>query len=197
MQRFQSTPTWPHSKYELGPMPTCRMPRMIGRPEASEAAPYYFTYINQVSGDDPVRVIERQLGESVALFSSISEEKSLHRYAPGKWSIRQVLNHLNDTERAFAFRALWFARGFDTPLPSYDQEIAAAGANADAIVWAAHVEEFRGVRLASISLFRNLPPEAWSRSGIASEKRFTVRALAFIVAGHMTHHVNILRTRSL
>jgi len=108
-----------------------------------------------------------------------------------------VLNHVTDTERSFAFRALWFARGFDTPLPSYDQHIAAAGAEADRISWAAHIEEFRRVRLATISLFRNMPPDAWARSGIASDNRFTVRALAFITAGHVTHHLKILRERYL
>jgi uncharacterized damage-inducible protein DinB len=170
---------------------------MLGRPANDEAAPYYFTYINQVSGDDALPVLETQLEESAALFSTISEAKSLHRYAPGKWSIRQVLNHITDTERSFAFRTLWFARGFDTPLPSYDQEIAAAGAQADHVAWSAHVEEFRQVRLATISLFRNLPPEAWGRTGMASGNRFTVRALAYITAGHLTHHVTILRERYL
>ncbi|MBV8810611.1 MAG: DinB family protein [Acidobacteriaceae bacterium] len=170
---------------------------MIGRPQTAEAAPYYFTYIDQVTGEDVLGAIESQLNESQAIFAEISEEKSLHRYAPDKWSIRQVLNHVTDTERSFAFRALWFARGFDTPLPSYDQHIAAAGAEADRISWAAHIEEFRRVRLATISLFRNMPPDAWARSGIASDNRFTVRALAFITAGHVTHHLKILRERYL
>ena len=170
---------------------------MIGRPEPSEAAPYYFNYINQVTGEDALAIIENQLEESLALFHSISEERSTYRYAPDKWSIRQVLNHLTDTERAFAFRALWFARGFDTPLPSYDQNIAAAGAAADAVSWSAHVEEFRRVRLATISLFRNMPAEAWSRSGIASDNRFTVRALAYLTAGHVVHHLRIVRERYL
>ena len=93
---------------------------MNGRPRPNEAAPYYFTYIDQVPGDNALAVIESQLDECLQLLSKISEDKSLHRYAVEKWSIRQVLNHLSDTERAFAFRALWFARGFDTPLPSYD-----------------------------------------------------------------------------
>ncbi|MGA8149984.1 MAG: DinB family protein [Terriglobales bacterium] len=168
---------------------------MIPRPQASEAAPYYFTYINQVSGDDPLAAIEKQLDEP--LLSAITEEKSRHRYAPDKWSIRQLLNHVTDTERAFAFRTLWFARGFDTPLPSYDQNVAAAGAAADQVSWAAHVEEFRRVRLATISLFRNLPAEAWTRSGIASDNRFTVRALAYIVPGHFAHHVAVVRERYL
>ncbi len=170
---------------------------MTGRPHDAEAAPYYFNYINQVSGDDPLGAVTSQLGESLALFSDVAEDSSLFRYAPEKWSIRQVLNHVTDTERAFAFRALWFARGFETPLPSYDQEIAASGAAADRISWADHIEEFRRVRLSTISLFSNLPPEAWTRSGVASDHRFTVRALAFIIAGHLTHHVTVLRQRYL
>ncbi len=170
---------------------------MIGRPGSDEAASYYFTYIDKVTGEDPLRALEGQLEEAVAFFSSISEEKSLHRYAPEKWSIRQSLNHVNDTERLFAFRALWFARGFDLPLPSFDQNVAVGTAEADRFHWAAHIEEFRSVRLATISMFRNLPAEAWSRSGIASDYRFTVRALAFIIAGHLNHHNSILRERYL
>src|SRR5438034_11595675 len=170
---------------------------MIERPQPTEVASYYFTYINQVTGDDPISVIENQLTESLALFSKISEEKSLHRYAPEKWSIRQVLNHITDTERVFAFRALWFARGFDTQLASYDQEPAARGAEADRVSWAAHVEEFRRVRLSTISLFANLPSQAWARSGIASDNHFTVRALAYIIPGHFIHHVSVLRKRYL
>ncbi len=159
---------------------------MIGRPENSEAAPYYFTYVNQVHGDDPAGIIGDQLEESLGFFSGISEEKSVYRYAPEKWSIRQVLNHLSDTERAFAFRALWFARGFTTSLPSFDQNVAVVGADADRIELKAHVEEFRRVRLSTISLFSNMPPEAWARKGIASDNPFTVRALAYIIGGHLT-----------
>ena len=166
---------------------------MIPRPQTAEAAPYYFNYIDQVTGDDPLGALENQLEE--ALFSAISEEKSLHRYAPDKWSIRQVLNHVTDTERAFTFRALWFARGLESPLPSYDQNVAASGAEADQVSWAAHVEEFRRVRLSTISLFRNMPSQAWARSGIASDNHFTVRALAYIIPGHFAHHVSVLRER--
>ena len=140
---------------------------------------------------------ENQPETASLLYSGISEEKSLHRYAPEKWSIRQLLNHVTDTERAFAFRALWFARGFDSPLPGYDQNIAAAGAEADAIAWAAHVEEFRRVRLSTISLFRNMPAAAWARAGIASDNRVSVRAVAYIIAGHLEHHNAILRERYL
>ena len=170
---------------------------MRGRPESSEAAAYYFTYIDKVQGDDPLAAIEIQLEEYLPLLAAISEEKSLHRYGPGKWSIRQVLNHVSDTERSFAFRALWFARGFDTPLPSYDPDTAAGGAQADAVPWSAHVEEFRRVRLATISLFQNLPADAWMRTGVASGKTFTVRALAFLIPGHATHHFDIMREKYL
>lgn len=168
---------------------------MMGRPQSSEAAAYYFRYIDQVPEEDALPVIRRQLAEADNLFQTITEEKSQHRYAPDKWSVKQVLNHVTDTERAFAFRALWFARGFDSPLPDYDQEIAAAGARADDISWSAHVEEFRHVRRATISLYENLPADAWMRTGIASGNRFTVRALAFITAGHVTHHLKTLRER--
>lgn len=116
---------------------------MLGRPQETEAAPYYFTYINQVTGNDPLAVINSQLRDSLEIFSGISSEQSLYRYAPSKWSIRELLNHVTDTERAFAFRSLWFARGFETSLESYDQNIAAAGAEADRVDWADHVRECR------------------------------------------------------
>jgi hypothetical protein len=170
---------------------------MKGRPQPDEAAPYYFTYIDQVEGDNPLRAIETQLDQYSPVLSRITEEKSRFRYAPEKWSIRQVLNHITDTERAFVFRALWFARGFDTPLPSYDQTIASAGAKADAVRWSAHVDEFKRVRQATISFFRNLPEDAWMRKGIASDNPFTVRALGFIIPGHVTHHFKILRDKYL
>lgn len=173
------------------------MNTMTGRPQSTEAAPYYHTYIDKVPGDDAVQVMESQLDECSALFSAISEDKSLYKYALGKWSIREVLSHINDTERMFAFRALWFARGFALPLPSFDQNIAIAGAQADSVPWSEHVEEFRRLRPASISFFRNLPPEAWDRSGIASDNRFTVRALAFITAGHYEHHARLIREKYL
>lgn len=168
---------------------------MNGRPQTAEAAAYYFTYINRVTGDNPLMQLETQLRDYMPFLSGISEQKSSHRYAPEKWSIRQVLNHVTDTERAFAFRALWFARGFESPLPSYDQNISAAGAKADSISWAAHVDELTQVRQATTALFKNMPADAWMRSGIASDNRFTVRALAFIILGHVAHHMAILKER--
>ena len=170
---------------------------MIARPQPNEAASYYSTYIDRVTSDDIVAVLTTQLDETKAFLSAISEEQSLHRYAPDKWSMRQLLGHVNDTERVFMFRALWFARGFEDPLPSFDQEIGFKAAESDQVSWASHIEEFRAIRLSTLAFFRNLPGEAWLRSGVASGNSVTVRALAYIVAGHVSHHVNVLRERYL
>jgi uncharacterized damage-inducible protein DinB len=170
---------------------------MLGRPQPNEAASYYSKYIDRVASDDIVDVLATQYEETSAFLSEISEEQSLHRYAPGKWSMRELLGHVNDTERVFTFRALWFARGFHDPLPSYDQEIAVAAAESDKVSWASHVDEFRAIRSATLDFFRSLPAEAWLRSGIASDNSVTVRALAYIVAGHLSHHLAILRERYL
>ena len=140
-------------------------------------------------------VLDAQHEMFPALLSSVSEEESLSRYAPGKWSIRQVLNHVNDTERVFQWRAFWFARGFDSPLPSYDQDPCVAAASADDFSWASHLEDFRAVRHATLTFFRNLPPAAFLKSGTASDNVFSVRALAYITAGHALHHTVILRER--
>lgn len=166
-------------------------------PDRTEAAPYYFTYIDQVPEGDINEVLGEQLPETLSFLQGISEERSLYRYAPDKWSIRQVLNHVSDAERLFVSRAFWFARGFETPLPSFDQEVAAASAAADERSWSRHIEEFRAVREATLTFFQSLPADAWSRRGTASDSPFTVRALAFIVAGHLAHHLRILQERYL
>ena len=170
---------------------------MLGRPQPNEAASYYSAYIDRVPGDDVVDVLAKQLEETIDFLSEISEEQSLHRYAPDKWSMRELLGHVNDTERVFMFRALWFARGFSDPLPGFDQEIGFKAAESDKVSWASHVEEFRAIRSATLAFFRNLPAAAWLRSGITSDSSITVRALAFIVAGHVSHHLAILHERYL
>ncbi len=169
----------------------------MGFPKSDEAAEHYSTYIGRISDDNVLAALESQLRDTTSLFSGISEEKSLHRYAPDKWSIRQVLNHVNDTERVFAFRAFWFGRGFSGPLPSFDQNTGASAAQADDYPWDDHVQEFQKIRAATVALFRNLPDEAWTRSGIASGMLVTVNALAYIIAGHAAHHIAILQERYL
>jgi uncharacterized damage-inducible protein DinB len=170
---------------------------MIRRPERSEAVDYYFRYIDLVPGSLVLSVLASQLGETLALLDGISEEQSLHRYASDKWTIRQVLNHVNDAERLFVWRAFWFARGFETPLPSFDQNVAAAAASANDLDWRRHVDDFRAVRAATLTFFHDLPAAAWNRTGIASENPFSVRALAYIAAGHVIHHSDVLRQRYL
>jgi hypothetical protein len=170
---------------------------MTGRPAPTEAAPYYYTYIDRISSEDVVGELESQLDPALRLLAKISEEQSLHRYAPDKWSIRQLLNHVSDNERVFLYRALWFARGFDTPLPGFDQNIAVPYALADQYSWASHVADFSAVRAATLTFFRNLPEDAWSRTGIASGNPVSVRALAYIIAGHLAHHIAILQERYL
>ena len=167
------------------------------RPQTSEAASYYFKYIDLIPSDDIVSAMENQMGEMLQLLSGISEEQSLHSYAAGKWTIREVLNHVNDGERVFTGRAYWFARGFNDALPSFDQDVAVEMAHANNISWAELVEEFRYVRLATISFFKSLPEEAWARTGVASDNPVSVNALAYIIAGHVTHHANVLREKYL
>lgn len=166
-------------------------------PDRTEAAEYYFTYINQVPAGDICDLLEAQMPETLTLLGGISDERSRHRYAPDKWTIREVVSHINDTERLFVWRAFWFARGFADPLPSFDQNVAIANAGADARAWTSHLSEFETIRAATLSFFRGLPSEAWTRRGIASGNPFSVRAMAYITAGHVAHHVRILRERYL
>jgi len=167
------------------------------QPQANEAASYYFRYIDLARTDDIVSFLDDQFKQTMPFLEGISEEQSTHRYASDKWSIRELLNHVNDGERIFLGRALWFARGFSDPLPSFDQEIAVAGANANETSWADLVEEFRTVRLGTLSFFRNLPGEAWSRTGVASDNPVSVNAIAYIIGGHLAHHINVLKERYL
>lgn len=173
------------------------MVAMPPRPERNEASDYYFKYIDRVPGGDVRDVLEAQLDETLGFLRTIPEDRSRHRYAPGKWSIAQVVSHLSDTERLLAFRAFWFARGFEAPLPSFDPDVAVTLARADDRRWSTHVAELGAVRAATLDLFRHLPAEAWLRAGVASDNRFTVNAMAFIIAGHVIHHTAILRERYL
>ena len=170
---------------------------MKSLPKRTEADPYYFRYIDRVSDPDVVEVLRAQTDTYLHLLTQISEVKSLFRYSADKWSIRQVLNHVCDTERVFLYRALWFSRGFESPLPSFEQDLAVTSAAADECPWGNLVEEFRLIHLSTYQFFRNLPPAAWDKIGKASEKTFSVRAIAFIVAGHLEHHMAIIRERYL
>jgi hypothetical protein len=163
------------------------------RPERGEVIDYFFTYIDRVGDGDVVETLRTQESVALAELGRFSEARSRERYAPGKWSIREVVGHVNDVERMFAFRAFWFARIADVPLPSFDHERAALDSGADARPFADHLAELRAVRASTCALLDGLAPEAWDRNGIASGNPFSVRGIAWIVAGHLAHHLRLLK----
>jgi hypothetical protein len=169
----------------------------VPRPSSSEYAPFYAGYVAGVPDGDLIALLEQQAEETATLFGGIPDEKSLHRYAPGKWSIREVLGHIIDGERVFSYRALTFARGDAGPLPSFDENAWASTSNAGRRTMKSLLAEYRAVRAATVALFRSFGEEELTRSGIASKNPVTVRALAYIVAGHERHHLKILRERYL
>ena len=164
---------------------------MIGQPAPSEYAEYHRTYISKAVTNDILGHLETQTSELLTLFATISETQSLQRYAPDKWSFREALNHMNDTERVFAFRAFWFARGASEPLPGFDQDQFSSTAGADARHWSSHVDEFIAIRDSTMKMLRSFPAEAWTRVGTASNNTVSTRALAFMIAGHAEHHRRI------
>ncbi|HEX6369377.1 MAG TPA: DinB family protein [Longimicrobium sp.] len=170
---------------------------MIPRPDASEHLPYYSKYVDRVPDGDLLQTLRAQLDETLALVRGLDEAQGGHRYAPGKWSIRDVLNHVIDAERVFAYRALRIARGDATPLEGFDENAYAETADADARTLADLADELRHVRLGNLALFGSLSDEALARRGTASGGVVSVRALAWIIAGHELHHVALLRERYL
>jgi uncharacterized damage-inducible protein DinB len=167
------------------------------KPEASEYAPYYETYVSLVPAGDVVEALGRQADEVESLFASIGEERAGHAYAEGKWTIRQLAGHVVDCERIFAYRAMALARGERQPLPGMDQDEYMAASDFDSRTLADLAAEFRHARAANVLMFRGLSEEAWTRRGVVSEREITVRALVSIVYGHGAHHLNILRARYL
>ena len=165
------------------------------RPAPDEYAPYYGTYIGKVADGDIVGTLRDQIGGTVSYLRSIPASREGHRYAPGKWSIRQVVGHLSDAERVFAYRALRFARGDSTPLPGFDENEFMKRSRLDDRTLASVVDEYAAVRAASVALFDSLFPEEWLRHGTASGKEMSVRALAWVIAGHELHHLGVLKTR--
>ncbi len=168
-----------------------------GRPGAKEYAPYYNGYINQTKGEDAVHELEHELAESLKFFAAIDEKQSLTAYENGKWTIREVLGHIVDTERVMSYRALRFARNDKTDLPGFEQDDWMRASSFNEIHLATLLKEFELLRRANIHLFRNLKPEAWERHGTANGKSVSVRALAFIIAGHEKHHRTIVKERYL
>ena len=170
---------------------------LIARPGTDEYAPYYGTYIGKVPDGDLRAMLASQLAETLALIRSIPESRGGHRYAPDKWSIKGVLGHLADSERIFSYRALRIGRGDTTPLPGFEQDDYVPMGNFDARTLRDLADELGAVRQATLHLFAHLDQAAFERRGTASGKPVSVRALAYIIAGHELHHVGILKTRYL
>jgi len=171
------------------------MPTYTERPGAAEFAPYYAPYIERVPNGDIIGTLETQLDSTLAALSKVPEERGTFRYEPGKWSINDIVCHLSDAERVFAYRTLRIARGDKTPLSAFEQDDYVAVAGADGRDLSELLEEFASVRRATLTLLRSFDPEVWTRQGVANGNPVTVRALAYIMAGHERHHLRVLSER--
>lgn len=174
------------------------MTASIHRPEADEYAPFYAGYVAVAnSSGDVVAALEEQIREVRAAFGRVPAAHEGFRYAPGKWSFRQLAGHLGDGERVFGYRALRISRGDTTPLAGFDENEFVAAAPFEQTSLAALVQEFEWQRRSNVLLFRSLADAAWTRRGTASDAPVSVRALAAIMLGHTRHHLGVLRERYL
>ena len=168
-----------------------------GRPSASEYGSYFEKYISLVQGEDIISALGQQLSAMLSLLHNISEEQAESRYAPEKWSLKEVIGHVLDFERIFAYRALMISRVEGTTLPGCDQDELMRGADFNSYKLSDLTKEFEQVRRANISFFSHLGEDALRRMGVASEQDVSVRALAYIMAGHEAHHVQVIRAKYL
>ena len=160
----------------------------IGRPGPDEYGTYFGTYVGKVPEGPILEILAAQLAPVAARLRAIPASTTDAPTAPGKWSLKQVLNHVIDAERVFAYRALRIGRGDKTPLPGFEQDPWVETSQANARSWADHIAEFESVRAATVSLFAGFPREAWMYTGTASNTTLSVRAMAYIIAGHLIHH---------
>ena len=170
---------------------------VIHRPDDSEYLSYYSSYINLVPEGDILTTLFRQNEATMALLRGLSESQGGFRYAPGKWSIKELVAHVSDAERIFADRALRFARADETPLPGFEENDYVRNGSFDSFHLADIVAGFESVRRSTLSLFKLMSKDASTRRGKANNAEISVRALAYVIAGHEIHHVNVLRTRYL
>lgn len=177
-------------------MPTSAPRARIAPPGPDEYGASYADYVSRVpAGTDILDLLERQRESTLARIGKVPESRGAYRYAPGKWSIKEVVLHVSDTERIMACRALRVGRGDGTPLPGFDENVYAPASGADAVPLAELAQALSDVRRTTLALLRHLPPEAWTRRGTASGAPVSVRALAWIIAGHEHHHVEVLAER--
>jgi hypothetical protein len=170
---------------------------LIERPGDAEFDPYYARYIDRIPEGDLIHTLREQVGETVNAFGALTDSDADYRYAPGKWSAKEMVGHLADTERIMSYRALAFARGEQQPLPGFDENAYVANASFSRLTIKELLEEFRATRESTLRFLCNLTPEELKRSGSANGKGISVRALAYIIAGHERHHLTIFRERYL
>ena len=168
---------------------------IITRPEKSEYAPYYDTYVSKVPKGDILQMLRDQMDSTLWMLENLDESKGDYRYAEGKWTVKEVLGHVVDSERLFAYRACCIGRGDKTPLPGYEQDdyVLTGGFNARPIKHL--MTEYQGIRTATIAMLEGFPEEAWTRSGTASGNPFTAKALVWIIAGHELHHLIVFKEK--
>jgi|SRR5581483_7272340 len=169
----------------------------VDRPSPSEYNPHYEQYIRLVPEKDVISTLKQQESEYVEFFQSIPESQGQHAYEPGKWTIKEVIGHIIDTERIMAYRALWFARNDQAPLPGFEQDDFMRYSNFNNVSIADLAAEFSHLRKSNVYMFEGFGDDVWERTGVASNNKVTVRALAYIVAGHVAHHAQILRAKYL
>ena len=167
------------------------------RPSTTEYASHYGQYVSLVPEGDIVQILNSQLEETLSLLGGISEDRAGYRYAPDKWSIKEVVGHVVDSERIFAYRVLRFARNDKAPIEGFEQDEFTRNSGFDDRTLADIVAEFEHVRRANLILFRSFGDEVLGRQGIASEAEVSVRALLYIIAGHERHHMGVLKARYL
>src|SRR5436190_22491379 len=167
----------------------------IARPRSDETSAYFHGYIAEVAGEDIPAQLTAQLREMEKLFENVTDRDALARYAPGKWSIKEILGHLSDVERIFGYRLLRIARGDTTPMAGFDENAYVPTGRFDDRPLPMLLAEFRAVRQSTAALIEGLPAEAWERQGLANEQPISARALAYIIVGHVTHHLGVLSER--
>ncbi len=169
-----------------------------GRPDPTEYAPHFQGYIDRaLSADDITAALATQVDELRALVGGLDDAAAGHRYAAGKWTIREVIGHVTDAERVFGYRAMCIARGETTSLPGFDENVYASNSPADARTLADLLDELAELRSANVRMLRALTQESWTRVGTANGKQITTRAIAYVMLGHARHHMAVLRERYL
>ncbi|KRF12045.1 DinB family protein [Paenibacillus sp. Soil787] len=168
---------------------------MLQRPGCEEYSPFFTGYICQVPEGDYLSFLHGQLDAVDALFSPITDEQGLYRYEPGKWSLKEILGHMTDTERIMSYRMLRIARGDTTNLPGFDQDVYITNASFDELSMEDLLKDFQAVRQATFSLLQTISEAAWSRKGIANNNEISARAIAYVIAGHAQHHLGVIQQK--